>query len=285
MLFRMAYYIRTTASGALGSALREVREAAGQSLRGVASQLGRDPSVLSRWEKGERLPSVTDVAQMLTLLEVSGDRYDEIVGMAQGADQPRWRAVSLPPQPQQLNALLEFERHARTIIEAAPLLIPGLLQTTSYIRAIMTAGGVPDGDVETRVAVRIGRREVITRRHPAQVVALVGEAALRQRIGSDEVMLNQLRYLLTVSEWPNVDLRAVPLSSGWHPALEGPFTLIEPPDGEAPVVQLENRKSAFFLGDQDDVDAYRRAAEWVRDTAMSPERTSEFVADIANGLG
>ena len=68
---------------------------------------------------------------------------------------------------------------------------------------------------------------------------------------------------------PNIDLRIVPYRSGWSPALEGAFTLIEP-ESAIPAVHIEARGSGLFLHDEDDVNAYRRAAEMVLQVALSP---------------
>ncbi|MDR7301000.1 helix-turn-helix domain-containing protein [Haloactinomyces albus] len=278
----MASNTRTPKARALGSALREAREEQGLGLRQLASELGKNAGQLSRWENGERAPRPTDVAQILTHLGVNGERYEEIIAICSGTDEPRWLAVTLPEQRQQLGALLEFERAATTITEVSPLLIPGLLQTSDYARAIMSAGGVPANDVETRIAVRLGRRDVILRRDPAQLVALVGEAALRQVIGAPEVMVEQLEYLGEMAELTNVDLRVLPFSSGWHPALEGLFLLIE--SEQTPVVQLESRRSGLFLHEPEDVQTYREAADTVRQAAMSPEDSSAFIAEIAKDM-
>ncbi|WP_442785229.1 DUF5753 domain-containing protein [Amycolatopsis sp. H20-H5] len=106
----------------------------------------------------------------------------------------------------------------------SPLLIPGLLQTSGYARSIIGAGGVPASEIETRVAVRVGRRDVIMRRErPAELLAIIDETALRRGIGSSAVMADQLRAVDEASRRGNVEVRAVPVSAGWHPALEGPF--------------------------------------------------------------
>ncbi|WP_147275565.1 DUF5753 domain-containing protein [Halopolyspora algeriensis] len=106
--------------------------------------------------------------------------------------------------------------------------------------------------------------------------------ALRQVIGAPEVMVEQLEYLGEMAKLPNVDLRVVPFSSGWHPALEGLFLLIE--SEQTPVVQLESRRSGLFLHEQEDVQSYREAADTVFRAAMSPEESSEFIAEIAKDM-
>jgi transcriptional regulator with XRE-family HTH domain len=271
--------VTTPKARRLGAALKEARLERGFGVRQLAEQVGKDHSLISRYESGERVPKLEDVAAILATLGINGDQRDEILSLARGTDQPRWLAVTLPEQRQQLAALLELERTATSIVDVSPLLITGFLQTTKYIRAIMTGGGVPTDEIETRVAVRIGRRETITQDTSVQLVALLGEAALRQEVGGRSVMVEQLRHLLKMAERPNVDLRVTPFTAGWYPALEGPFTVIESAD-TTQVVHLENRRSGLFLHEPEDVDLYRGAIEAVREVAMSPGDSAGLIADV-----
>ncbi|WP_246456724.1 helix-turn-helix domain-containing protein [Saccharopolyspora gloriosae] len=229
----------------MGKALRQAREEHGLTLRAFAKRLERDPGVLSRWETGDRTPRPEQVAQALTSLGINGERYEEVVALAHGADDPNWVATTLPAQRQQLEALIDLERRATKIIEVSPLMIPGLLQTSDYIGAVMKGGGVPESELAARTSRRISRRESVIGHQPAELVAFIGEAALHQVIGDRSVLRAQLRFLDQVAAKPNIELRVVPLASGWHPGLEGLFLLIRSELGE--VVHLENRKSGLFL--------------------------------------
>lgn len=84
--------MRTPKSRALGRALRQAREDNGLKLREFAERLGRDPGLLSRWETGERTPRPDQVAQILALLGVNGDRFDEFVQLTDALLGPRRRA-------------------------------------------------------------------------------------------------------------------------------------------------------------------------------------------------
>lgn len=193
-----------------------------------------------------------------------------------GADDSNLVATTLPAQRQQLSALLDFEQNARRIVEVSPLLVPGLLQTNDYIKAIMA--GIPPTELATRVTVHIGRREVITGKSPAQLLALVGEAALLQLIGSADTALEQLRYLLEMMQRPNIEVRVIRFNGGWNPALEGPFLLIE--YDASTVVHLENRKSGLFLHEDADVNAYQRAADKVMEAAMSADASRKLIVEL-----
>lgn len=273
---------RTPRARALGNALREVRVASGTGLRQFAKQIGRDASLLSRWESGERTPTPTDVAQILGKLGVTGDRYDDIIELAQGIDNTSWLATTLPEQRAQLNALVDFERDASAITDVSPLLVPGLLQTSDYTRAIMTDGGVPADEIGTRVAIRLGRRDVITRPDPVPYRVLIGEAALRQLIGTRQIMADQLQFVMGMAERPNVEIRLIPFDAGWHEALVGASIIIESTVNPS-VTHLEVRDTCLFLHARQDVARYRAATDKVAARAMSPEDSLAVIALVKAG--
>lgn len=269
---------RSPRARALGRALRDARVGQELGLREFAKSLGRDPSLLSRWETGDRTPPPTDVAQILGHLRITGARYNEILELAQSVDEPMWLATTLPEQRVQLAALIDFERTATVITDISPLLVPGLLQTSDYTRAIMSAGyAVPQDEISTRVATRVGRREILLRDYPVHLVAYLGEATLRQRLGSARVMAEQCAHLLNMAALPNVTVLVVPFDAGWHPALEGASLLIEFA-AATPVVHLEVRETSMFLHSAGDVAACRQVIASLSEQAMSPEDSSVVIA-------
>ncbi|WP_436495569.1 helix-turn-helix domain-containing protein [Actinokineospora sp. HUAS TT18] len=274
---------KTPKAVALGSALRQARVDKGHKLREFAAMINRDPAMLSRWETGDRIPKPEHVAQILTVLGVNGDQYDDIMTLVYGTGEPQWVATTLPEQRQQLAAYLEYEQQAATIIEVSPLMIPGLLQTADHIRAIMSGGGVPAGDIPTRIAVRLGRKEIITGGSPARLVALVGQAALYQGIGGRDASIAQLRYLLEMMQRPNVELRIIPFGMEWHPGLEGAFVLIES-NGPASVVFLETRRSTLWLHKEDDVNAYKHAVDMILRVTLSPQDSARLISELVHRM-
>jgi transcriptional regulator with XRE-family HTH domain len=284
---------RTPKARALGAALRQAREEKHLLLRELGTAINRDIGVISRWETGERTPKPEQVAQILTTLSVSGDRYDEIMTLAYGTNQSQWVATTLPEQKQQTVAYLDWEQNASRIIEVAPLLVPGILQTGDYIRAIMTAPGVPAGEIASRVTSRIGRREVITKQNPADLLVLLGRSALNQGVGGKHVMIGQLQHLVDMSARPNIELRIIPDDRGWHPGLEGAFTLIESSQatiatrngpGPTSVVFVETRRSDLMLHEDGDVRAYRWAIDQIMKVSLPPDVSVNFIADLRNRM-
>lgn len=242
----------------LASALRIAREDRHITLRDLGERTGRNSGALSRYETGDRTPKPEDVAQILTAMGVVGDKYDEIMTLSQDTDAPGWVAWSLPEQRQHLAAMVDAEQSATMIQSVAPSMFPGLLQSKEYTTAIMSGGGVSPDEIVTRVAIRLGRRDVITRPDAATLTAYVGEAALYWLIGGTRVMLTQLRYALDLCGRPNIHLHVIPFSSGWQPGLEGGFEVFDS------VVHMENRRSGVFLHGDDDVRLYVDAVDAVR---------------------
>jgi transcriptional regulator with XRE-family HTH domain len=281
---------------ALGAALRQARTDRGMVLREVAALVNHDNGMLSRWENGERVPKPEHVAQLLAKLGVDGARFDEIMTLAYGTAESTWVATSLPEQRQQMAAFVDWEQTATSIVEVAPLLVPALLQTDDYVHAIMTAGGVPDDEIATRITNRIGRRHVLDKQFPASFLALLGTATLRQEVGGHDAAIAQAKHLLTMARLPNVDIRIVPDGCGWHPALEGAFTLIESnrptvadnarrtSNRSATIAFVETRRSELMLHEGRDIDAYRQAVESVMRIALGPEESARYILEVVNRL-
>ncbi|MET0236337.1 MAG: helix-turn-helix transcriptional regulator [Kibdelosporangium sp.] len=270
--------VATSKGMALGAALREARTAAGYgNLTRFAELIGKPPATLSRWETGQRLPRPEDVAQILTVLGVTGNRYEDILALSRNADASSWLAVSLPEQRRHLDALLRFERDASKVTTVSPLLVPGWLQTPGYVRAIMTSGGVPVNEIESRIAIRLGRREIL---RSAELTAYIGQAALVQHVGGRDVLRGQLEFLLEMSG--KVDLRVIPFTAGWHPALEGSWYVIQSVQ-DTTVVYMENRRAALFLHEKADIAIYVAAVDSVRAAALSRQDSVRLVsAEISN---
>lgn len=269
----------TPRSRALGAELRRLRnERTSVSLREFAKQVGVTPTALSRWETGKAPPDSEQVGILLGALGVVGEEQERILDDARAALDPTWVA---PGVDRQLSALLDFEKTATHITDVSPLLIPGLVQTEEYSRAIMDDGTLAAGEVQSAVTMRMGRQQALTRANPVHLIALIGQPALKRPIGGWPVMLEQLRHLLKLNELPNVEVRALPDGTDYDPSLAGPFVLYEFSLG-APIVHFEHHRSSMFLPDKKDVEDMRHAGSRITDLAMSAEETSEFVAEIIN---
>lgn len=271
----------TPRARALSAALRSAREASGIGLRELSRKLSISHALISHWENGRRVPTTESVAMVLATIGTPPDERERILDLARNADEPNWLTVGVPGVPQQLAGAVECERAASTITEWSPMLIPGLLQTTEYTRAIISANGLQRHEVETRLMIRASRREVISGRSPVTFNALIGEVSLREPMASPDIMRDQLHHLHDVCGYPNVSIRVVPLGVGWHPGCLGPYVLYEFPDAP-PVLYFEHYSSGAFIPDPDDVKSYQEASQALRSTALDEKGSGDLIAALAD---
>lgn len=238
---------------------------------------------ISAIENGHRLPTVDECERLLDALGITDlDERERVLGLAaQAADGPGQLTVGPAVISETIVQLIDHERAARRITAAGPLLLPGLVQTSEYSRAIF--GG--KSDVEARVALRAGRRDILVRRNPVELVALIDSEALMRPVVPPAETAHQLRYILQLAELPNVTVQVVPsLTVGYHPMLAGQFELIEFPTA-GPIVLLDHHHASVILRDPEDVRMYVEDAEYLRKSvAMSPEASVELIAEIVHGM-
>ncbi|MEV4729574.1 helix-turn-helix transcriptional regulator [Saccharopolyspora sp. NPDC049426] len=274
--------LMTPRARALAAAIRTIREQSGVSGRELSRRLGMSHGTISHWETGRRVPTPEDVASFLTAAGVKGREKQRLIELARDASEPNWLTVGMPGIPQQLAGAVECERSASAIVEWAPLGLPGLLQTADYARALAVASGLPASEIEQRVTLRIARREALTKRNPVELIALIGEDALKDKIGTSGVMEDQLRHLLVLSERENVTIQVVKPRIGWHPGHAGPFVLYDFPDAP-PVLHFEHFSSGAFVPDADDVLAYRQAISGIRKVALGAGASIKLIKGLLKG--
>ncbi|MGI5995545.1 MAG: helix-turn-helix domain-containing protein [Saccharomonospora viridis] len=274
--------IATPRVRALSAALKQIRTDKGVGQRELARMLGIQHANISFWESGKRIPDVTDVAAILAKLDVTGPERERILDLARHATEPNWLTAGVPGMSPGLAGVLDCERTASTITDWSPLVLPGLLHTSDYARALLSAG-LPANEAEPRVMMRMARRDVLIRSQPANMIALIHERALDEVMGSPTVQVDQLRHVLTMAERPNVTIQVVQSGQGWHPGMAGPFILFDFP-GSPSIVHIEHHRSSAFLYDEADVQDYKAAAEAIRSVAMSPEESLELIAGTITKL-
>lgn len=277
----MAVISGTAESRELGAELRRLRTEAGFNTRIMAERTGVSNANISFWETGKRLVPLERLTTYLDALSVTDDERERIMGLRRKADGPGELTTGSINIGKRVTRLIELERTAIKITHVQPLLVPGLLQTSDYSRAVVG----DDPDVDTKVALRAGRRDVITRRrNPVEFLALIDSEVLTRPIGSPEVMADQLDQLARMAELPNVTIQVVPSTApGYHPMLAGPFVMFEFPTA-TPIVLLEHHRTSAFIWDRESVAAYLSAPEEIQQRALSPERSLKLIKEIAKGM-
>lgn len=272
--------LSTIVGRGMAGELRELRKAAGLSVRAVAAKLDWQGSKLSRMETGQQRIRIEDAASLLVIYGVTGADRKRILAMAERAAEPGWWETYGSGLSAWSRTLLQLEAEATAIFNFEPLLVPGLLQTPDYTRALMRSCGISDSDTQQRVATRLGRQAILTRDEPPNVHFVIDEGALRRPLGGRSVMARQLRRMVESAERPNIAVQVVPLAVGGHTGLDGPFMLLDFPRNK-PVVHLEHKISGLFLEEPDQIAFYRREIDSLAAMALDPDRSAQLIVDIA----
>lgn len=260
----------------LGGEMRAHREAARLVQRELARRVGVSHSMVVRWERGIRVPDAAHIAKFADVLGLSAVDRDHLMQRArEAADEPvNEVSAGMAGQADALTTLIEFERAATSITDVSALLVPGLLQTADYARSVLH----DTSDAETKIAARLGRRDVILRdRDPVHYTAFMLESVLHHEIGAD-MLLDQLRQIEKLAGLPNVCVRIIPSARGITAAHMGSFVLMEFAKAD-PIVHLEHLSTTAFLRDRDDVEAHQRARASLDQVAMSPSESVRLIAD------
>jgi len=163
-------------------------------------------------------------------------------------------------------------------------MVPGLLQTTDYARALLReTGTIPPGKIEDRVAARLARQSVFGRERPARFTFFIHEFVLRLPVGGPAVMFEQLQHLLRKAIRPYLTLRVVPTALGGHAAVAGSFRLMEFAEFR-PVIYLESQTASVFLEKPEEIAAYRHILGLLAGTALGEEQSAELIATLATEL-
>lgn len=251
-------------------------------MREVAQRLGWHHSKYARFESGDQPPTPEQASAILATYGTSEAERERLTEMATDIANGDANWLKAGTGHDELTTLLEFERTATSIIDVSPILVPGLLQTSDYARTIM-ANETP-GDIERLVAMRIGRRDVLTRRKPVELTAIILESALRRPMGGRGIMADQLRHIAKVaSDSSNVTVQVLPDRGAWTPAHVGPFILFDFAKA-APIVHFEHLSSSAFLSNVGDIRVHRDATVNLREAAMNPTESIEFIAHCATEM-
>ncbi|MCA1190320.1 helix-turn-helix domain-containing protein [Saccharopolyspora sp. 6T] len=265
----------------IGAELRKAREERGLGVRELARKLGTDHTKLVRCENGRTTPTPEYVASVLTALGVPEAERERVINIARGVEQTNWLASVVPSAHHELTTLIEFERSASQITEISTMVVPGLLQTRNYARAVMAS--LPPGELETRITLRVGRREILNGTSAPEFEVLIMQSALRTPIGGRLVMADQLRHIAHMAAKSNVTVRIIPDSEDWHPAHAGSFILFQFP-AAAPIVHLEHYSADVFLHEPPETDAYLEATDTLRRLSLSEDQSTELIIKAAEEM-
>lgn len=268
----------------LASELRRLREAAELTIDEVGEKLECSASKISRIETGHVGVTPRDVRDMLEVYGIEDDEREALVQLAREARKKGWWHA----YNEVFNgSFVGLESAASSLHCHQALLVPGLLQTEGYTRAVIRAirPDWTEEDVEKRVTARTTRQKLLFDTNPPEYWAVLDEAVLHRMVGGQEVMRAQLLRLVELSTLPHVTLQVVPFSSGAHAGMEAPFLILGFPEPADPdVVYVENTTAGVYLEQPTDVQRYTLMFDHLRAAALKPDDTVAMVERAADRM-
>ncbi|MGX7669058.1 helix-turn-helix domain-containing protein [Plantactinospora sp. DSM 117369] len=259
-----------TTLGLFAGELRRFRGIAGLSQDGLAQRINFSSALIAKIELCQRRPTREFAKRCDNVLETGGllERIQAVIGV--GPVMPWFREWSI----------LEQEAEAIRCFEWS--VIPGLLQTEAYARALLSGGRMfTNAEVEQHVATRMARQEIFTREKPPLFTAVVDERVLHQPIGGREVMRDQLRHIVKVcAEQPRIRIQVVPTSAGAYVGVNGPFVIATMTGGDD-IGFLDDQIEGRLIERADEVARINRIWEIIRCEALSHQQSIELIQEVA----
>ncbi|MFI8235624.1 Scr1 family TA system antitoxin-like transcriptional regulator [Streptomyces sp. NPDC085900] len=245
----------------LGKQLGAARRAAGLTQSALAELVRVDEETIASIEQGRRTLKPDLATALDEILQTKGTLPAGVANLPEIDQFPMWAEL-----------YMEHEREAIALSWYDNAVVPGLLQTEAYAHALLS-GRVPPyeaDELETKVAARIDRREILHRRFPPTLSFVVWEPALLMPTGGTEVHREQLRFLRECSELPCLSLQILPLNRTSHAGDAGPFTLLETPDHQH-LAYTESQRGSQWVSDPDEVSILTRKYAMLRTQALTIE--------------
>lgn len=258
----------------VGALVAQFRRTAGLTQRQLADRSNTQPETIASIEQGRRalLPPLACVLD--DILETKGALSTALEYMPEVDLIPAWA-----------EQYMDLERTALALSWFENQVLPGLLQTENYARAVFRSKVpvMPEDEIEAQVAARIERQEILHRKNPPTTSFIISEAVLRDRLGGDEVYAETLRHLAEVAQLPGITIQVMPLGQQTHAALDGPFILLETPDYQH-LAYTETQRGSQIVADPDEVSILSQKYAMLRTQALNVEETKDLLDRLLGEL-
>lgn len=263
----------------LGALLRALRNENGLTVEQVAERLLCSPSKVSRMETGNGLVTPRDVRDLCDLYDVTDEAERErMMRLAhESKQQGWWHSHDLD-----FDTYVGLEEGAVSTRYYHSTIIPGVLQTADYARAVHEAliPALDPDRIEELVQVRMTRQRRLTQDHPSRLTVVLDEAALHRAVGGRRAMAEQLNKLLDMSAQPNIAIQVLPYDIGAHPAMESNFVILELAAPASDVVFVEGLIGSVYLDREYDLDRYHAVFQKLQSMAKNPQDTRDLIANL-----
>lgn len=273
----------------LGAAMRSFRNEACMHSEKAAELIEATGPTLTRKERGESKFKRQEVEILGRAYGIPDDELAMLVELAKEARSRTKRGEFPMFVPVRARAFLELERNDAVEIMSLTLsYIPQYFQTEAYMRELWRRSGelIPDEQVDELVALRMARQQVITKKNPPMVRAIVHEVALRLPVGGPATMHDQLSRLARACDLPSVEIQVQPMSVGAYPCMDSTFTILRFPAGpQSDMVQVYGHAESFYRDRQSALEPYRIAWDRRRVAALDLQSSKELILDAAAEFG
>lgn len=273
----------------LGAELRQIREGLGITVNETAELLGWHQSKVSRVENGRSGIRPDEVEAVLDAYRVAAPETRAALATLAGEGRQRmWWTPYSDVITQRYASYIALEAEATSMRNFREMLVPGLLQTPEYTRAVTGAlqPDSPPDALDALVNVRLARQNATLRRaDPLELWAVLDEAALRRVIGGAGTMAKQLHHLLRVSEEPHITLQVLPFAAGAHAGLMGSFAILRfPVRSDLDVVYTESHTSNIQLERKTDLMTYSRMFDELSSAALDAASSRDLISYVVKDL-
>jgi transcriptional regulator with XRE-family HTH domain len=280
----------------LAAALKALREQADLTQEHAVEQLASLPgrwsrSKLSRIENREHNIKPLEVEQMLDAYGITDttvrERLMQLATNSNSREHGWWVSFS-NELPENLRPLLSIESGLVARRDFQTTLIPGLLQTADYARALMSAvhpATYSPQELERKVAARMVRQQMLAKDSPPQLHFILDQSVLERLVGRPSIMRDQLRKLLDETEAPNITVQILPRDTGGSPGLEGPFSIFTLPDPIPDIGYTEGPAGMVYIENREHVHMFTRRFRILSELALAPADSASVIAESMRAYG
>jgi len=263
----------------LGAHLRALRVARGLTVEQVAGELLCSTSKISRMETGHRGATARDVRDLCNLYEVDDqlERARLTNLAAEGKQRGWWQAYELD----YFDTYVGLEEAATGTRQYQSTVVPGLLQTPEYARAVAEVLDVTPERVDELVEVKMRRQTLLARKPEAPLSVILDEAVLHRVVGGAIAMQAQLNHLINVTKFHNVTIQVISYGAGAHPAMESTFAILSLEEPVPSIVYVEGLVGFIYLDRPQDIARYEQVFDRLRDVALSPQESIKLIAKVS----
>ncbi|MFD7135272.1 helix-turn-helix domain-containing protein [Streptomyces sp. NPDC059894] len=254
----------------LGFELKQLREQAGLNAAEASQRIGMSRAQLSHIELGRTSILTERLLELCRTYGCTDEPYiHALVSMSEATGKGWWSAYKKLLGPAALN-LAELESEARTLRVHESFFVPGLFQTADYARAIFNSPKLGFENIEDGLRFRMERQQILTRKNPPTVHAVIHEAALHMRFGSADVVREQLVRLIELARLPHVTIQIYPFSAQAYAALSGNFVHAVPATARLGTVVLDRATGSDYLREPAQLHQYGTLFDRLTENALHP---------------